>query len=259
VAYNQPQPSDQPQTQDTQVKPNPTIPADSRSRPPRAPKRPPRHRRVTLVAANIRRPPLRWTRIVASAALSLLAAISVAACGGSNSPSPSPSGAVGQSPKTSIADAYKYSVCMRNHGVENFPDPHVSSSSGQQSINLSLSPGVAHSLAFKSARNACGHLVPGANSGPSAPQQQAQTEALVSFAQCMRKHGFSRFPDPNTQGQLSPTQIQSAGINLKAPAVQPAADACTSVTHGQITKADVAQAIADDSGSQAQPVPQPAP
>ncbi len=241
------------------MKLNPTIPADSRSQAPRARKRPSRHRCVILVAAKIRMLPQRWTRIVASAALSLLAAISVAACGGSNGPSPAPSGAVGQSPGTSIADAYKFSACMRNHGVENFPDPRVSSSSGQQSINLSLSPGVAHSPAFKSARNACGHLVPGANSGPSAAQQQAQTKDLVAFAQCMRKHGFSRFPDPTSQGQLSPTQIQSAGINLKAPAVQPAADACTSVTHGQITEADVAQAIAGGSGGQARPAPQPAP
>lgn len=98
-----------------------------------------------------------------------------------------------------------------------------------------------------------------ASSGPSPAQHQAQTQDLIAFAQCMRKHGFSRFPDPNTQGQLSPTQIQSAGINLKAPALQPAADACTSVTHGLLTKADVAQAIAVGSGSQAQPAPQPAP
>ncbi len=148
---------------------------------------------------------------------------------------------------------------MRSHGVENFPDPQVSSSGGHLSINISLSSGVADSPAFKSARTACGHLVPGANSGPSVAQQQAQTRDLLAFAQCMRKHGFARFPDPNSQGQLSPTQIQGAGINLRAPAVQPAADACTSVTHGLLTKADVAQAIANGSGSQAQPAPQPAP
>jgi hypothetical protein len=195
----------------------------------------------------------------ASLALSLFAAVSVAACGGSNGPSPAPSGPVGQSPKTAVADAYRFSVCMRSHGVENFPDPQVSSSGGHQSINISLSPGVADSPAFNSARTACGHLVPGANSGPSASQQQAQTQDLVAFAECMRKHGFARFPDPNNQGQLSPTQIQSAGINLRAPAVQPAADACTSVTHGLLTKADVAQAIANGSGSQAQPAPQSAP
>lgn len=202
---------------------------------------------------------LRQRCIVASVVLSLLAAVSVAACGGSNGPSPAPSGAVGLSPKTAIADAYKFSVCMRNHGVENFPDPQVSSSGGHQSINISLSPGVTDSPAFKSARTACGRLVPGLGSGPSAAQQQAQMEDLVAFAQCMRKHGFSRFPDPNARGQLSPAQIQSAGINLKAPAVQPAADACTSVTHGLLTKADVAQAIAVGSGTQAQPAPQSAP
>jgi hypothetical protein len=241
------------------VKPNPTIPADSRPKPPRAPERPARHRRVSLVVAKFRTLPQRLARIVACAALTLLAAISVAACGGSNGPSPAPNGPVGQSPGTSVAGAYKFSACMRNHGVENFPDPRVSTSNGQQSINLSLSPSVAHSPAFKSARTACERLLPQGNSGPGAAQQQTQTKDLIAFAQCMRNHGFLGFPDPTAQGQLSPTQIQSAGINLKAPAVQSAADACTSVTHGQITKADVAQAIAASSGGQAQPAPQSAP
>ncbi len=109
--------------------------------------------------AQIRMLRHRWSRIAAVVALILFLAVSVAACGGSNGPSPAPGGAVGQLPKTAIADAYKFSVCMRSHGVENFPGPQVSSSGGHRSINISLSPSVADAPAFKSARTACGHLV----------------------------------------------------------------------------------------------------
>lgn len=68
----------------------------------------------------------------------------------------------------------------------------------------------------------------------------------------VRKRGFPRFPDPTSQGQLSLSQIESAGINLEAPAAKPAALACASTSLGQISKADVERAIAnpDASGSQ---------
>ncbi len=57
----------------------------------------------------------------------------------------------------------------------------------------------------------------------------------------MRRHGFGRFPDPDSRGDLTIAMIEAAGINLKEPAVKPAADACASVTHGILTKAAVAQ------------------
>ena len=41
--------------------------------------------------------------------------------------------------------------------------------------------------------------------------------------------------------------IAHAGINLRQPAVLQAGDACVSVSHGQITRSDVAQAVANPS------------
>jgi hypothetical protein len=207
---------------------------------------------------------LRITRISTLPALAGLVALSVAACGGSNKP-PASSGSSGSggSAKISFAtaskDAYKQSVCMRSHGVTNFPDPDTSNSNGQSRISVHITPAISNSPAFQSAQKKCAYLMPGGasnvNNGPSPAQQRAHTDAILAFSSCMRKHGFARFPDPNSQGQLSVSEIQSAGINLKAPAVKPAALACSAVSDGQITKADVEQAISNPtaSGRSAQP------
>jgi hypothetical protein len=194
------------------------------------------------------------------ASITLVAVLSgsvLSGCGGSNHPT---GGTTGSSQQTSaVSDAYRFSACMRGHGVSNFQDPRVSTSGSSQQISIRVDPAITGSPDFKSAQKACAHLVPGMSpdgpgaNGSDAAQQQAQTQGLLAFAACMRKHGFSRFPDPNSQGRLTPAMIQQAGVNLKEPAVRPAADACTAVSKGQITKADVAQAIANPnaSGSQA--------
>ncbi len=65
----------------------------------------------------------------------------------------------------------------------------------------------------------------------------------------MRKHGFPTLPDPTSHGQLTLEMITQAGINLRQPAVLQAGDACVSVSHGQVTKGDVAQAVANPSAS----------
>jgi hypothetical protein len=101
-----------------------------------------------------------------------------------------------------------------------------------------------NSPAFGSAYTACKHLQPGGgppnqNSAPS----QAHIAAMLAFARCIRSHGFPNFPDPDSGGQLTPQMATQAGINLDQPAVLQAADACLSVTHGVITKVDVARAL----------------
>jgi hypothetical protein len=66
----------------------------------------------------------------------------------------------------------------------------------------------------------------------------------VAFARCLRNHGFPGFPDPSSGGQLTHEMLATAGINVHQPAALRAADACVSVTHGFITKADVAHFVA---------------
>lgn len=193
---------------------------------------------------------------VAPVALAVtLVALLLAACGGSPKPNPAAStgnGSTSRSLKGLAADAYKQSACMRRHGVKNFPDPTVVSNAHQQMIGIHITPAITSSPSFKSAQRDCAHLMPhsGNNTvGPSAAQQRAHTEAILAFAACMRSHGFKNFPDPDSQGNLTPEMLQQANINLQQPALKPAADACTAVTHGQITKADINQAIANPDGT----------
>jgi hypothetical protein len=181
--------------------------------------------------------------------LALLAAIAVSGCGGANTPPKNSASVGGSSDKGPGAAAYKYADCMRQHGVSSFQDPHVSTSGNQVSVTMRVTPAITGSPDFKSAQKACVHILPIGNNGPSPAQEQAREQDILAFARCMRQHGFSRFPDPDSQGNLTPAMIEAAGINLKAPAVKPAADDCVSVTHGILTMAAVAQAIANPNGS----------
>jgi hypothetical protein len=190
-------------------------------------------------------------RFAHTALLAALTAVLLAACGGSEKPTATGSGSNGsaaRSLKGLAVDAYKQSACMRRHGVKNFPDPTVVTNSHQQMIGIHVTPTITGSPSFKSAQKACAHLMPEGNATVDAAaaqrQQEAHTRAVLAFAACMRSHGFKNFPDPDNQGNLTPAMLQSANINLQQPAVKPAADACAAVTHGQITKADINQAIA---------------
>jgi hypothetical protein len=192
----------------------------------------------------------RLAHISALTALAALTAFLLAACGGSNKPSSS--GSSGSSHKAFTAsNAYEHSACMRNHGVANFPDPQVNGTH----VTIQINPTITGSPAFQSAQKACAYLLPagaGQINGPSPAQQKARTDGLLAFAACMRKHGFPSFPDPNSQGQLTLEMVTQAGITLKQPAVLQAGYSCVSISDGQITKDDVARAVATPSASGSQ-------
>ena len=168
----------------------------------------------------------------------------IAGCGGHSPSSAAVSGSA-RSGKPG-ADAYKFSACMRSHGLNGFPDPIVKANGNSTSVIIHLTPTLANSPNFKSAQKACAHIIPGPKgngNGLSPAQQQARTRALLAFAQCLRTHGFPRFPDPTAQGDLTLQSVSAAGIDIHTPALLTAGKACTSVTHGQITPAQVVRAI----------------
>ncbi len=175
------------------------------------------------------------------AAAALAAATVIAACG---SNSPSSSGTASSGGASTQADGpqglqqmVRFADCMRSHGLPNLPspaDPHAFKNAFD-----------TQSPAFQSAYTVCHSLQPGG--GPpasSAAQQQAHTVALLAFARCLRSHGFPRFPDPTSSGQVTHQMLANVGINLHQPAVLQAADTCVSVTHGALTKTDVARFVA---------------
>ena len=194
------------------------------------------------------RRPLIATSAVAVTALALLAG----GCGGSGSPgvanvssstSTSSSSSGGPPTETQLQqaqrDVVRFARCMRSHGVANLPDPTVAPRAFKDALST-------HSPAFQSAYTACGHLLPAGrpDSSQNTARSRAQTVALLAFARCLRSHGFPNFPDPTSRGQVTREMLANAGIDLHEPAVVQAADACTSVTHGIITRAVVARFVA---------------
>ena len=169
--------------------------------------------------------------IVAVAAVSLLAA----GCGGSSSTTAATTTAT-------QTGALAYAHCMHSHGVPNFPDPTSSGGSDKEAIISALQE-VGNSQA-DAAQTACIHVNGGSpGTGPSAAPKQPHRAAMLAFAQCMRRRGFPNFPDPTSEGQLSPQMVTAAGIDLHQPAVLQAGLACTSVTHGALTRAAVERAV----------------
>lgn len=180
-----------------------------------------------------------WPRSSWLAAIGV--AIAVSACGSSGSSSTSTTTA-GHSTRAQLQAVSSFAHCMRSHGVPAFPDPMRS----PRDFKFALDPqsGNAASPAFRSAVSACQHLLPdGGPSSESPARRQARVAAELAFARCVRAHGFPAFPDPNSSGELNPQMVTQAGIDLHQPAVLHAADACVGVTHGFLTRADIARAV----------------
>jgi hypothetical protein len=168
-------------------------------------------------------------------------AVGLAACGSSgNSSSNSTSTSGARHTQVGARAAFAFARCMRSHGVPGFPDPTTSAFK----FALTPSSGNARSPSFHSAVSACRHLLPdGGPSNDTPARRQARIAAGLAFARCLRTHGFPNFPDPTSTGQLTPEMVTQAGINIHQPAVLDAADACVGVTHGFLTRADIARAV----------------
>ncbi len=174
-------------------------------------------------------------RKLAITTLALLAA----ACGSSGGKPPDSSAS-----KNPATAAFRFAACMRDHGVSSFPDPQVTTGPGHASIRQAVPASAGSSPRFKSAQKACRGIMPGPqNANQAAAQQQAHKGDLLAFARCLRSHGMSGFPDPTSQGQLTLQMLSSAGVDIHTRTFLTAADACVGVTHGAITRAQVAQAV----------------
>jgi hypothetical protein len=179
------------------------------------------------------RPP--W-RAPALAGLLVGGVLALAGCGGT-SPVSTTTGSA-QGPKGGVDTAYKFSACMRSHGVANFPDPVVNSSPGSQSVGIHITPAISGSPNFNTAQKACQSIMPPPSSSDlaaQAKQQHQKAQDLLSFVRCLRSHGETRFPDPNAQGHLSLQTVQQDGVDLYAPSFVSAAKACIPASNGAVT------------------------
>ena len=151
-------------------------------------------------------------------------ALTLVACGGSSGNSTSKAAAAHN-------DFLTFSVCMRSHGVPNFPDP---GSGG----GIQITPGDGldpRSPAFQGAQKQCFHLLPGGGPHPGSPADEPK---MLALSECMRRHGLTNFPDPtlfhNNGGPPAGNTIVVNGYEFKlgpgldpqSPAFQAAAKAC---------------------------------
>lgn len=117
----------------------------------------------------------------------------------------------------SLASSLKYAECMRSHGLADFPDPDPQG--GFDNIPSSASPGSPH---YGSASKACQPLLEAGQA--SATQLQKIQAQLLKFAQCMRSHGVTNYPDPSTSGAAVTTK--GLGMSTSSPIFQKAQKAC---------------------------------
>lgn len=135
-------------------------------------------------------------------------------------------------------DLLRFAACLRSHGVAGVPNPVAAPAAFKHSFT-------ATSPKFTAATAACAHLMPGQeNQSQSTARTHQQIDAMLAFARCIRARGFVRFPDPTSNGSVTHEMLAQAGIDLHQPAVVQAADACVHVTHGLLTRVDVARFIA---------------
>lgn len=147
------------------------------------------------------------TRFALAAAAACVPLALLAGCGSSGHPAGNAQSGSDRSETEAIV------ACYRAHGDPGFPDPTYDPSDGRW--HFAESPGSAPDTT----RQACQHLFPSQN--PSPPVPQAQFQALVRLAECIRQHGDPSFPDPNPQGQFLVPSSQA-----KTPALVNAMNAC---------------------------------
>jgi hypothetical protein len=162
-----------------------------------------------------KRSPLAAVALIAVAAL-------ISACG-SSAPAGTGSGSSGGITATAHEEAVKFSECMRNHGVSEFPDPPASGAFTIDAIANGSSLDT-NSAAFTQAISACKALEPAGFTGQKVTPKQA--DARLKFAQCMRKNGVPDFPDPTPNGPLIDTRRISS-LAGKDPRNDPAFNAAT--------------------------------
>jgi hypothetical protein len=156
----------------------------------------------------------RPSRLIALLALSC--AVAVPACGSSSKPSTAAS--------SSYAQALKYTVCLRSHGVPSFPDPGPEGGIAPITPSSGINP---QSPAFQSAEQACAKLNPVSSLTPR-PYTAGQKRAALENAQCMREHGVSGYPDPvyGRYGRPIVKPLSMYGIDPESPAFTSAVKEC---------------------------------
>ena len=150
----------------------------------------------------------------------LLAACGSASSHGSSSANSDSSGSLDD-------NLLKFSKCMREHGVTNFPNPEVSE--GREGLRVAgglRGLGVSQPV-LEAAEAACQRYREAASPKLTAQERVAQEEVARKWAKCMREHGLDI--EIHANGNLARMVNSKAGApppNPGSPAFQKATGVC---------------------------------
>jgi len=120
---------------------------------------------------------------------------------------------------------------MRGHGISDFPDPTVQDNAQSKGVGFSMPSGVdPHSTQFRSASKLCqkqtgfGHI--------STAQLQQGMNAMLKYAECMRSHGITSFPDPFENSHQIGFNLTDTGIDQNSPRFKAANKTCQPLMPG---------------------------
>lgn len=168
-------------------------------------------------------------RIILAAAAAALT-LGPAGCGGSgsghagSSGSPGATGAAMSSVQLAAA-AQRYSSCMRQHGIADFPDIAVQDGHLQPPADLKQKLRSHGDAQSRAATHACQSILdalpPSARFGGNAnrPLSASDLHKVQQFAACVRNHGVPHLPDPKPDGSFQ-------GVEPMTPQLKAAGQAC---------------------------------
>ena len=155
--------------------------------------------------------------------LVLLLALGAAGCGSHSDPavatanSGAPKGAVGAA-ANGEKSLLKFSQCMRDQGLAWFPDPQPD---GGLVVH---NPDDVDQSKYDEAQQACQKYYPSGNGGGPIPAEDLAKLRQVS--QCVRNHGFAKYPDPDANGSIS-IDSKVLGVEPTDPAFTKAMQECS--------------------------------
>jgi hypothetical protein len=156
--------------------------------------------------------------------LAALAVVVLIGAGCSNEPAEN--GSAGNS-NANYGNAVKFSKCMRDNGVSQFPDPDASGGLTIDGVlnGSSLDPSTP---VWKEAIGACKDLQPPGFTGDDEVTPEEQ-EGRLEFAQCIRDNGVEDFPDPAEGEPLVdtnriPSAAREGGMSILNAAMQACRD-----------------------------------
>jgi hypothetical protein len=113
----------------------------------------------------------------------------------------------------------KWAVCVRKHGLPDFPDPPYQDGELNKLGYTKLSPQMIR------ANRDCHAQALAAGAVLSKAELEKYIQQDLKIADCMHAHGFTGFPDPNAQGQMTQS-VSSADKMLNMPGYAAAARTC---------------------------------